>query len=252
MSQLTRYQEYALASIEAIVFDIDFTLVVPEDKTFYDDIGIHIQEYIMSTFSINEDQFNSINNYYIGKNNWAEKVLLDKGNLTTICKLLGIDYSLINWQMYDRAFDYLRSHTENRTTDQYFVTNPQVVEMLEHYKQSNIQILALSNCPENLSRKVLQSTGIDPEYHFDIYHPWLNTHYSPPKVTHETKIFLELAERVAKDPAKIISIGDNYSMDIYHANSAGYKTCYISPNTKPATFNCSTVLDFYDLHRHFI
>jgi FMN phosphatase YigB (HAD superfamily) len=242
-------QQTPFNSIEAIIFDIDFTLAIPHNARFYDDIGNFVKKQIMLTFSISDLEFEKLNNYYTSNNNWVEKSFVDFENLRSIFHLLGLNYSNIDWEMYSTGYDICREFIDLKDPTNFFFVDEEIVCMLENYKKSKIKISALSNCPENLSRRVLRKCGINPDYFFDIYYPWLNHMASPPKVTFESKVFLEIAERLAIDPCKIISIGDNFHMDIVHAKNAGMKTCHISEKFIDSTIHYKSVLDFFVDHQ---
>lgn len=104
-------------------------------------------------------------------------------------------------------------------------------------------MIALSNCPEGLSRRILDLCGFNPDVDFDHYRPWLKGTFAPPKIHHEDKIFTELARRFELSAEQALSVGDSLVCDIYTAQKAGMQTCHISDQQLSNSYTITHVLE---------
>jgi FMN phosphatase YigB (HAD superfamily) len=237
----------SLNDIKFIVIDIDDTLVIPNDKEYYRSFGKFIDDCVMKVLGINNEQFQKIVEYYKTRNNYAEKILLEKWLVTTILTDLEIPTDKINWNKYDNAYYYLRQQCLEKSPIEIFQIDYEVISLLEYFKSLDIFVIALSNCPEELSRQTLNICGINPDKHFDVYHPWLKGCYAPPKLNHGKNIFRMLAEEYGFKLANGMSIGDNLYMDILPAESLGMMTCHIKSTPITTSLSLTHVTKIKDV-----
>jgi len=101
---------------------------------------------------------------------------------------------------------------------------PQLINLL---RTQGKRIVAITDSPEGLSRRVLADAGIDPDKNFDMYLPYI-PEQGPLKIVQRGKIFERVASHFNVPLERTMSIGDSYRSDIEPAEQLGMKTCLVS------------------------
>ena len=93
------------------------------------------------------------------------------------------------------------------------------------------KVVAITDSPENLSRRILADIGIDPDCDFDLYLPY-TIDRGPLKILEAGRIFEKVASCFEMSLTRTISIGNSYRSDIKPARRLGMKTCLVSFETR--------------------
>ena len=93
------------------------------------------------------------------------------------------------------------------------------------------KVVAITDSPKDLSRRILKCAGIDPDQDFDLYLAYTKEE-GPPKILQKEKIFAQIANSFKIPPDRTLSVGDNYKSDIQPAEQLGMKTCLVSPQLR--------------------
>ncbi|MEK7517483.1 MAG: HAD family hydrolase [Patescibacteria group bacterium] len=203
--------------VDVVIFDIDKTLVKPRDEGFYAQYVQAVNRAVASYLDVSLERATEIANFYRQHFGGGERALFD-GNLSTYFpELTGQEpnYSILYEEMCKidptNQFD---SHSEVR-------------ESIQRLRSTGKKVVALTDSPEDLSKRVLKEAGLDPDTDFDLYLAY-RPNQGPHKLMRSKEVFREVAEYFGIAPEKVLSIGDSYATDIQPAEALGMKTCFVS------------------------
>ena len=217
--------------IKAIIFDIDNTLAFPTDPDFYLDIGEFVQNLTLKILGTDLNTFNLLRDYYVEvEKSYVEKMYFNINEFKKVANMLNIPLDNLEVSLYFKAFNEIKNFTNMKIPDGVFISKSNVKDLFADIRSYNIKIVALSNCPEILSRRVLSEIDINPDLDFDLYHPWYDLYLYPPKICHPKATFNKIINTLGLEPASVISVGDSLHMDILPARELGVKTAHIDTN----------------------
>jgi FMN phosphatase YigB (HAD superfamily) len=226
-----------------VIFDIDNTLVLPSDQSYYNKFGIVIHEYIRKVLGVSEDELARLVKYYRKSHRYLEYALIDREMLMISFKDLGLNPVSIDWERYQIAYKDLYNLSMLNLPHGYFKPDYRVNRFVTELRNVGYVVIALSNCPEGLSRRILDLCGFNPDTDFDHYRPWLEGTFAPPKIHYEDKIFVELAKQFEFNHDQVLSVGDSLVCDILTAKKVGMQTCHISDTQVSSSHTISHVLE---------
>jgi FMN phosphatase YigB (HAD superfamily) len=232
---------------KCIIFDIDNTLVYPNTQSYYDKFGIVIYGYIQDVLGLGQTDLDKLVKYYKSLNKYLEYALIDRELLLIAFKELEISPFSINWDKYSIAYKELYSLSMLNCPNNFFKPDHRINSFVSDLRGDGYVVVALSNCPEGLSRQILELCDFNPDIDFDHYRPWLHNTFAPPKIHYEEKIFVELAKGFGFENCEVLSVGDSFVCDILTATKAGMQTCHISHQKVSESITIPHVLDLKDL-----
>lgn len=210
-------QKDALPGIDLVILDIDNTLVKPSDPEFYRKYGEAVNIATSDYLGVSPDEGKRIANFYRQKFGGGEMALFS-GTIGYFFPEYGEctpNFDLLYNRMC--AIDPTGQFTNDGVT-------PQLINLLRTQVK---RIVAITDSPEGLSRRVLADAGIDPDKNFDMYLPYI-PEQGPLKIVQRGKIFERVASHFNVPLERTMSIGDSYRSDIEPAEQLGMKTCLVS------------------------
>ena len=237
-SELARYRDRThtdpLPGIEAVIFDIDDTLVNPRKSSYYRYFGLAVEEAIADYFGIDPDRAKELADMYRQNHGGGEQALFT-GNAHGY---LGIEPRDCNFSVLYRKMSAIDCAP-------YYQPDDYVVWLLHYLRNAGKRIIALTDSPEDLSRKVLRIYGIDPDGDFDRYIAYREDS-GPPKLMKGQDIFEEIRRELGIPASRIISVGDSLLRDVLPAAELGMHTCWVSPedNDNNPGIRISDIYDF--------
>lgn len=210
-------QKDMLPNIDVVVLDIDNTLALPKDPSFYTQYAEAVDVAVSRYLGISPEAAKHVANFYRQHYGGGEQALFS-GTIGSYFPEYGSpepDYKLLY---------------EAMTTidpENHFVDSALTVGLVKLLRQKGKKIVGLTDAPEELSRQVLSECGLDPDVDFDLYISY-QSESGPPKMVQGEAIFRDIAERFEVEPSRVLSVGDNLETDIVPAQKAGLKTCLIS------------------------
>ncbi len=105
---------------------------------------------------------------------------------------------------------------------------PEVMSVLSSFKNMGARMGIISNTtnPIFMKEKEMQATGLKPFFEFAIYSS--DTPYRKP----HPSIFESAVAHLGMNPAEILFVGDNISMDVVGAQGIGMKSAWLNRNGK--------------------
>lgn len=227
--------------VDVIVFDIDNTLIRPRDPSFYRQYTKAVNRAVSKRLDVSLEEGKRIADYYRQHFGGGERALF-ADNLHEHFPEHGIlepDYILL----YDEM-------CEIDPTGQ-FDRHGEVLEHIKTLREQGKKVVAFTDSPLDLSRRVLFEAGIDPEKNFDLYIAY-EKEKGPHKIIRSQEALSEIAEYFGVPPQRVLSIGDNYTSDIMPAERLGMRTCLISEKEREGYigYRASTLQDVFARKLH--
>lgn len=213
-----------LPGIKLLITDIDDTIVVPKDPNFFRQYSRAVESAIARFLCCNQYRAIEIANYYRKHFKGAQYALFH-GSIAQHFPEFGErkpNFDLI----YDEIckIDPVGCFVENRKN----------IELLARLKAQGVIVVGLTSSPYDLSRRILTSSGIDPDIYFEELIAYTRD-LGPPKMVLKEKVFEMLLEKYGVKASEALSIGDNYGYEIAIPLQMGMKVALIgetSPDEK--------------------
>lgn len=214
-------QKDVLPDIDLVILDIDNTLVKPADPDFYKRYGEAVNMATSDYLGVSLDEGTRVADFYRQNFGGGESALFS-GTIGRFFPEYGERQPNLEL-LYDRmcAIDPTGEFRNDGVT----------AKLISLLHSQGKKVVAITDSPEGLSRKILADTGIDPDQDFDLYLPY-TPGQGPLKILLRGKIFERVASYFNIPLERTISIGDSYRSDIEPAEQLGIKTCLVSPQTK--------------------
>lgn len=214
-------QRDMLPGIDLVILDIDNTLVRPKDPSFYrkysEAVNIAVSQYL----DVSLEEGTRVADFY-RENFSGGEVALFSGTVGQYFPQYGERKP--NIELLYGAMCSIDPSGQ-------FMREEMIIVLIRLLRYQGKKIVALTDSPEDLSRRVLSEAGIDPDHDFDLYLPYIKAS-GPLKILQGERIFLDIAERFGAQPERTLSVGDNYKLDLQPAEKLGMKTCLVSEQTK--------------------
>lgn len=209
---------------ELIILDIDGTLTVPGNTDFYNNFGEAVNTSLARVLQQKYVVGKQVADHYRRLKGGGEHAFVDTA-LDAALSLNGLDIKLpripLGFQELYEAFCEIDSTG-------YFKPDLSVLAFLRALKKRGLTIVGLTDNAEDLSRRILIASEIDPDKDFDLYLPWKRESDGPPKFMNGQIIFQQILGQFSVSPSRAISVGDSLTGDILPAHNVGMKTCLIS------------------------
>ena len=205
--------------VDVVVFDIDNTLVRPHDPDFYLQYSQAVDRSVARVLDVSLEKGREVANFYREHLGGGERALFD-GNIHTYFP-----------EFPPGVPDYALLYEEMCTIDPsgQFDLHERTAIFLKALRAKGKKIVALTDSPEDLSRRILSEAGLNPDVYFDLYLAYRPEH-GPQKKLQPKEVFGGIANYFDVDPEKILAVGDTFLTDIKPAQDLGMKTCLISEN----------------------
>ena len=213
-------QKDVLPGVDLVILDIDNTLVKPIDPDFYKQYGEAANMATSDYLGVSLDEGTRVADFY-RQNFGGGEMALFSGTIGQFFPEYG-DCPPNLELLYDRmcAIDPTGQFNNDGITSL----------LIDLLRSQGKKVVAITDSPEALSRRILSETGIDPDRDFDLYLPY-TLNQGPLKILQRDQIFREVANHFNVPPHRTISIGDSYKSDIEPAEKLGMKVCLVSPKT---------------------
>lgn len=204
--------------IDAVIFDVDNTLAIPKDPQFYKKYGLAVENAIAKHLEIDLDRAEQIAQFYRNTYGGGEHALFSST----------IQAHFPEFSMRSPNFDLLYDEMSQIDPSAEFEQDRALRRLLRVLRHRGKIVVALTDSPEDLSRRILSAVGLEPEKDFDLYLPYTREN-GPLKIVGGLNTFRGIADSIGVPPARILSIGDSFEKDIKPAVELGMSTCLISP-----------------------
>jgi FMN phosphatase YigB (HAD superfamily) len=232
-------QKDVLPDIDLVILDIDNTLVKPIDPNFYKQYGESVNMATSDYLGVSLDEGKRVADYY-RQNFGGGEMALFSGTIGRFFPEYGERQPNLEL-LYDRmcSIDSTGQFRDDGIT----------AKLISLLRSQGKKVVAITDSPEGLSRRILAETGIDPDQDFDLYLPY-KPDQGPLKIVQRGKIFERVANYFSIQPERSISIGDSYRSDIEPAEQLGMKACLISSQSK-IDYSGLQVERFYDVFKAY-
>ena len=218
-------EQEILPGIQAVIFDIDDTLVKAKNPEFYRQYGPAINTAIAEYLQVDYETGKMIADFFREKFGGGEQALFS-GKLAEFFP---------QFTLTTPEFTSIYNVMCRLNPKGYFAPNEDVNRLIQRIKQQGIATAAVTSTAEGLSRRILEECDIDPDKDFDIYQAYTPQN-GPPKMVLGKELFSQIATNLDVPLNAVLSIGDSYQYDIFPAASLGMKTCLIG-NTVPEGYS---------------
>ncbi len=212
-------QKDSLPGIDLVIFDIDNTLVYPDNPHFYQNYSDAVERAIAKYLDIPHESALKVANFY--REHYG-------GGEFALAGMIGEHFPQFGERVPNFSILYEEMCKIDPTSR--FARNEKIIQLLKLLHLQNKKIVGLTDSPEELSVRILKQVGIDPQKDFDAYIAY-RKEIGPPKMIQNGKIFKEIAVNFGISPERIISIGDSIK-DVTPSERIGMKTCLISQDEK--------------------
>lgn len=210
-------QKDMVPGIDLVIVDIDNTLVKPKDHDFYRQYGNAVNTAVSSYLGISIEEGTRVADFY-RQNFGGGEMALFSGNISRFFPEYGEHEPNIEL-LYDTICSIDPS---NQFQDDGISAN-----LINLLRSQGKRVVAITDSPEELSRKILAYAGIKPDDDFDLYLPYTRER-GPLKILQRETVFRAVADYFEIAPDRILSIGDTYKSDIEPAEKLGMRTCLVS------------------------
>lgn len=214
-------QKDVLPGIDLVILDIDNTLVRPRDPSFYRKYNEAVNMTVSDYLSVPLEEGTRVADFY-RQNFGGGEMALFSGTISQFFP----EYNELPPNL-ELLYDTMCSIDPSGQ----FESDGIAVAMIRLLRSQGKKVVALTDSPEGLSRRILSDSGINPDEDFDMYLPYTKEQ-GPLKILQKEQVFLEVANRFGIPPDRVLSIGDSYRSDIQLAEKLGMKTCLISEQQK--------------------
>ena len=229
-----------LISADLLVIDVDLTIAIPTDISFYDQFRRCVDQVIALRFDLEMEQAAQVGQWFRDRCGGAEYALMaDVQHLIGLEPMPWIDPA--RPARPEQGFPQLFDAISAIDPAGFFAPQPAIVELLRSFR-NKARLAILSDCPEVLSRKILGLTGFCPDRDFDLYRPWRRSDPRPPKMIAAEEIFGDICDSFQCPRSHAVSIGDTLRTDIIPARLAGLRAIQVGASGDIARLSTIEVL----------
>lgn len=214
-------QKDVLPDIDLVILDIDNTLVRPVDPDFYRKYGEAVNMATSNYLGVSLDEGKRIADFY-RQNYGGGEMALFSGTIGRFFPEYGeLEPNLE--LLYDTmcAIDHIGQFENDGVT----------AALIRLLRSQGKKVVAITDSPEDLSRRTLVDAGINPDQDFDLYLPYTRER-GPLKILQRGQIFSRVAEHFNVPPGRTLSVGDSLRSDIQPAEQLGMKVCLVSTQAR--------------------
>ncbi len=217
-----RYEEEAgepslLDGIDAVIFDVDDTLINPKSGEFYKRFSDAVDRAVAIHYGVSIDRAKEIADYFRAHPHYGGGEHALFGDIREhFPELAGFDPGFI------ALYDEMSAVDPSGAYD----SHQHIVDKIRLLQERGIKVVALTDAPEALSRKLLAEAGIDPDDVFDMYIGG-SRELGPHKLLRKEQKFIEIAQALGTPYDRILVVGDSFVKDIAPGLHLGMKGCYI-------------------------
>lgn len=214
-------QSDMLPGIDLVILDIDNTLVRPRDPDFYRKYSEAVNTAVSTYLDVSLEEGIKVADFYRQNFGGGEMALFSGtvGQFFPEYGELGPNLELL----YDTmcAIDPTGQFENDGVT----------AALIRLLRSQGKKVVAITDSPEGLSRRILADAGIKPDQDFDLYLPYTRE-AGPLKILQRGQIFSRVAEHFNVPPGRALSVGDSLRSDIQPAEQLGMKVCLVSTQTR--------------------
>jgi FMN phosphatase YigB (HAD superfamily) len=213
-----------LSNIKLVIADVDCTLALPFDKSFYATHQEKLLDSIQKVYGVDREKAKEVRQFYKDNFNRGEYAVF-WGDASTYFP-----------ELPDRKPDFKTNYDDLCTISPvgHFPVRPEFVKAVRNIRDKNIKVVLLSNSTDVLVDKMLTLVGFDVKNDFDGAVAF-TAQTGPIKMLDAKAAFKKVAAQFNTPYDQILSIGDTYGFDIKPAMELGMKTCMVE-NEPPAEY----------------
>ena len=207
--------------MKMIILDVDNTFVHSTDPSFYSSYSTYIEQALSLDLNVGSKTAKEIATTYREKYGGAELAFFRND--------LGDHFPALRDQTLDPKTLY-KSMASIVVGDHFYCLDS-TKDIFKRLRAAKLKLVALTDSPEEVSRKVLSRVQIEPEESFDLYVPY-TLESGPRKSTTGSHVFAEIASKFSVPHEQVLCVGDSLHNDIIPAKAIGMKTCLVSSPPK--------------------
>jgi len=212
-------QKDMLPGVDLVILDVDNTLVRPKDHGFYRKYGDAVNLATSNYLDVPTEEGVRVANFY-RQNFGGGEMALFSGTIGQYFPEYGNPQPNLEL-LYDAMCSI--------NPDGQFENDELTAVLIRLLRLQGKRIVAITDSPEGLSRKILDDAGINPDEDFDLYLPYTKGQ-GPLKILRRGQIFSQVANHFGISPERTLSVGDSFNFDIQPAEQLGMRTCLVSPH----------------------
>jgi len=193
-----------------LILDMDMTLVLPKDKTFYNQYGVKTVEAIADYLDLPHQAAFEI----------AQRYRRDYG---------GAEHALFSGDMKPVNYELLYQKLSEIDPTGAFNDQAHLGEEIDHLRRMGTKIVLLTSSPDELAARILHESGFKAESDFDAVYAYTKEN-GPTKIIHGAQAFINVMNDFGIAANETLSIGDTIKHDIDPALSLGAGAIVISDN----------------------
>jgi len=210
-------QKDMLPGIDLVILDIDNTLVKPRDPNFYRQYSAAVNVAVSQYLDVSLEEGTRVADFY--RQNFGG------GEIALFSGTIGQFFPEYGERKPDLTLLYDSMCSINPANQ--FANDSVTRALIRLLRSQGKKVVALTDSPEGLSRKVLAEAGINPDCDFDLYLAYTRE-YGPHKILEKERIFQKIADQFQTLPGRVLCVGDSYHSDIEPPLRLGMKACLLS------------------------
>lgn len=214
-------QKDMLPGIDLVILDIDNTIVKPKDPDFYKRYSKAVNTATSTYLGVSLEEGTRVADFY--RQNFGG------GEMALFSSTVG-QFSP-EYNEHQPNLDILYDMMCSIDPTGQFINDGITAKLIRLLRLQGKKVVAITDSPEGLSRRILTDTGINPDQDFDLYLPFTRE-TGPLKILQRGQIFSRVAEHFNVPTERILSVGDSLRSDIQPAEEIGMKVCLVSGQTR--------------------
>lgn len=219
--ELSLADRQKLSQVKAVISDVDKTLVLNNKSGFYSQYGQMIERAIAEHYQVSTEAARDIAAFYRQHYHAAEQALFMGDvhkyfpNVTPksadVAKLFELLITLDPTGFFDKQ-------EESRS-------------LIDQLRKRDVKVVAVTNSPDELSRKILQEAGFNPDEDFDMFLAYTRND-GPPKIVQRGQIFSHIATTLGVKLNEVVAVGDSFVHDVQPALELGMIGCLLTESAQ--------------------
>jgi FMN phosphatase YigB (HAD superfamily) len=207
--------------LRLMILDLDMTIAIPRDKSFYAQYGRKSEHAIAEYFDVSDREAVEIANIYRQSHGGAEHALF-RGH-----------HKPVN-------YDILHRHLSSIDTTGAFNNQSHIRDDLQFIRNNGMKVIILTSSPDSIAQRILQESGLM-THDFDALYAY-TADKGPTKITKGAQAFADVMHDFGLAAHETLAVGDTIKHDIDPPLSLGTQACLISP--KPiAGYNTAPTIE---------
>jgi len=197
--------------LKLLILDLDLTVAIPKDLSFYRQYGQKSEQAIAEYFEVSDSEAVQIANAYRQSHGGAEHALFSG------------DHKPVN-------YDVLHRHLSDIDPTGAFNNQSHISDDIQFIRDNGMKVLVLTSSPDTLAHKIIHESGLDTDKDFDAIYAY-TADKGPAKIIKGAQAFVDVMHDFGTVAHEMLAVGDTIKHDIDPPLSLGAQVCVISPKS---------------------